>query len=76
MMKEQSTKRYFLTLKEKTTMATAHLSALQKKHEDLEHRLKVELKHAARDEAQIRRLKEQKLHIKERIERLQEGTVH
>lgn len=57
-------------------MATAHLSALQKKHEDLEDRLKVELKHAARDEAQIRRLKEQKLHIKERIERLQEGTVH
>lgn len=53
-------------------MATAHLSALQKRHEDLEHRIRDEMKHAARDETEIRRLKEQKLHIKERIERLQE----
>ncbi|HRI75936.1 MAG TPA: DUF465 domain-containing protein [Alphaproteobacteria bacterium] len=57
-------------------MATAHLSALQRKHEDLEHRIQDELKHAARDEAQIRRLKEQKLHLKERIERLHEDSVH
>lgn len=56
-------------------MATAHLSALKKRHEDLDHRIDLELKHAARDEAQIRRLKEQKLHIKERIQRLQEGDV-
>jgi hypothetical protein len=52
-------------------MATAHLSALQRRHEELEARLKGELKHPARDEAVIRRLKEQKLHIKERIERMQ-----
>lgn len=58
-------------------MATAHLSALKKRHEDLEHRIHNELKHAARDEAHIRRLKEQKLLIKERIERLMEGgTAH
>ncbi len=58
-------------------MATAHLSALKKRHEELELRIHGELKHAARDEAQIRRLKEQKLHLKERIERLLEGgSVH
>jgi hypothetical protein len=57
-------------------MATAHLSALQKRHEDIEHRIRSEMKHAARDEAQIRRLKEQKLHLKERIERLQGDTLH
>jgi len=56
-------------------MATAHLSALQKRHEDLEYRIRSEMKHAARDETQIRRLKEQKLHIKERIERLQVGSA-
>lgn len=52
-------------------MATAHLSALQRRHEELEERLQGELKHVARDDAAIRRLKEQKLHIKERIERMQ-----
>ncbi|MDY0008488.1 MAG: DUF465 domain-containing protein [Bdellovibrionales bacterium] len=57
-------------------MATAHLSALQKKHEHLDHQLRSELKHAARDEAQIRRLKEQKLHVKERIERLMGDAAH
>lgn len=52
-------------------MATAHLSALQRKHEELEDRIQGELKHVARDDTAIRRLKEQKLHIKERIERMQ-----
>lgn len=56
-------------------MATAHLSALQRRHEELEERLQGELKHVARDDTAIRRLKEQKLHIKERIERMQ-GDHH
>ncbi len=55
-------------------MATAHLSALRRRHEELEGRLEDELKHAARDELVIRRLKEQKLHLKERIERMREGA--
>lgn len=58
-------------------MASGHLHALQKRHEELEHRIRSEMKYTARDEGQIRRLKEQKLHLKERIERLQEGeTLH
>lgn len=52
-------------------MATAHLSALQRKHEELENKLQGELKHVARNDSVIRQLKEQKLHIKERIERMQ-----
>jgi len=56
-------------------MATAHLSALQRRHEELEERLQGEMKHLARDDAAIRRLKEQKLHIKERIERMQVHTT-
>lgn len=75
-MKRTIDETFFLIVKERIAMATAHISALQKKHEELETRIRSEMKHAARDEAQIRRLKEQKLHLKERIERLREDTLH
>lgn len=52
-------------------MAQAHLSALKRKHEALEEKIRQESAHAAKDESAIRRLKEQKLHLKEEIARLQ-----
>lgn len=58
-------------------MVQAHLQALQRKHEELEARIHKEGKHAARDEDMIRRLKEQKLHVKEQIAKLYgDDTVH
>lgn len=51
-------------------MAQAHLSALQKKHAALEDKIHREATRPARNDMVIRRLKEQKLHIKEEIERL------
>lgn len=52
-------------------MAQAHLKALKKRHADLEDKIHRETTHAARDEHAIRRLKEQKLIIKEQISRMQ-----
>ena len=49
-----------------------HLHALQRKHEHLEHLIHDEMLHVARDEFTIRRLKTQKLHVKEEIDRLSE----
>lgn len=55
-------------------MAQAHLSALKRKHEALEEKIRIESAHAAKDEAAIKKLKEQKLHLKQEITRLQEGA--
>lgn len=52
-------------------MASPHLKALKKRHADLEEKIRLEQAHAARNEGAVRRMKEQKLHIKEEIERLQ-----
>jgi len=52
-------------------MAQAHLKALRKRHADLEEKIRKESAHPARNDQAIRRLKEQKLHIKEQIERQQ-----
>lgn len=59
-------------------MVHAHLQALQRKHEELEEKINQEAKHAARNDLAIRRLKEQKLLIKEQIARLDEnrGVAH
>lgn len=51
-------------------MVEAHLKALQKRHADLDEKIHKESLHAARNEQAIRRMKEQKLHVKEEIERL------
>ncbi|MBI1214714.1 MAG: DUF465 domain-containing protein [Alphaproteobacteria bacterium] len=56
-------------------MVHAHLQALQKKHEELEKQIHRENSHAARNDVAIRRLKEQKLHIKEQIERLDQNRA-
>lgn len=55
-------------------MPNSHLTSLQTKHEKLEQKIHEEAKHAAADELLIRRLKEEKLHIKEEIERLQKAV--
>lgn len=51
-------------------MVEAHLKALQKRHADLDAKIQKESTHSARNELAIRRMKEQKLHVKEEIERL------
>jgi len=51
-------------------MARTHLQALQRKKETLEQKIHRESTHAARNDLIIRRLKEQKLHLKEQIERM------
>ena len=56
-------------------MASAHLSALTEKHHKLEEALAHEMRHAARDEHAIRRLKLQKLRLKEHITYLQSGEA-
>ena len=58
-------------------MASAHLSALNEKHRKLEQALADELNHSSRDDQAIRRLKLQKLRIKEHIAYLQgvEDTI-
>lgn len=54
-------------------MMSSHLQALEKKHETLEHRIAAEMSHPARDDQAVRRLKEEKLHLKEKIEKLRDG---
>ena len=51
-------------------MVEAHLKALQKRHAELDAKIHKEATHAARNEHAIRRMKEQKLHVKEEIEKL------
>ncbi len=52
-------------------MSQAHLSALKKKHEDIEKKIHEETARPAWNESLVRKMKEEKLHIKEEIERLQ-----
>lgn len=51
--------------------AASHILALQKKHEEIDKKIHQELTHAARDDIAIRRLKEQRLYLRDEIERLQ-----
>lgn len=53
-------------------MSQTHLAALQKKHATIEAKIHNELKHPARNENLLRRLKEEKLHLKEKIVLLEE----
>jgi hypothetical protein len=54
------------------TMAVSHIRALQKKHDKIEARIHEELGHPARDEQVIKKLKVERLHIQEELERLTE----
>ncbi len=52
-------------------MASTHLFALKKKHDTLNNKIQEEYRHPASDDLQIRRLKEERLHLREQIERLE-----
>ena len=52
-------------------MARPHLQALQRKKETLEEKIHRESTYAARNDQIIRRLKEEKLRLKEQIDRMQ-----
>lgn len=52
-------------------MARTHIQALQRKKETLEEKIHRETNYAARNDQIIRRLKEEKLRLKEQIDRLQ-----
>ena len=51
-------------------MSQAHLTALKKKHEDIDKKIHTEATYAAKNEQMIKRLKEEKLHVKQEIEKL------
>lgn len=55
-------------------MASTHLFALKRKKELLDQQIREEMKHASHDEFLIRRKKEEKLHIKEQIARLEQSA--
>lgn len=54
----------------------AHLSELSEKHRLLERRIQEAVTSPGSDDAEIRRLKQEKLKIKDEIIRLQTGTRH
>ncbi|MEO1204918.1 MAG: DUF465 domain-containing protein [Pseudomonadota bacterium] len=53
-----------------------HLTELSEKHKNLEKQISQELARPASDDVNIRRLKHEKLKIKEEIERLRDATRH
>ena len=54
-------------------MAVSHIRALQQKHDIIEEKIHKELGHPARDDQTIKKLKLERLHIQEELERL---TTH
>lgn len=54
-------------------MRDSHLKALRSKHETLEKNINRELLHPARNDALIGKIKKEKLHLKEEIERVQQA---
>ena len=55
---------------------SSHLSELRRKHAVLEQRLDVELRSPGSDDVQIKKLKQEKLRIKDEIARLSSETLH
>lgn len=54
----------------------AHLAELSEKHRALEQRIQQEVSRPGSDDAEIRKLKQEKLKLKDEIERLQGATRH
>ena len=54
-------------------MAVSHIRALQHKHDRIEEQIHQELGHPARDDQTIKKLKLERLHIQEELEKL---TTH
>jgi hypothetical protein len=55
---------------------SGHLHELSEKHRQLERRIEEEIARPGSDEVAIRRLKQQKLKLKDEIARLQSETRH
>ncbi len=56
-------------------MSFSHISALQRRHREIERRIQAELSHVAWDESALRRMKEQKLHLRDEIYAMQRTGV-
>lgn len=56
-------------------MSQNHVSALKKKHHDIEKKIREELKHPSRNEILLRRLRQEKLHIKEKLTGIAHDTA-
>ncbi len=54
----------------------AHLAELAEKHRALEEKISQEIASPGSDDIEIRRLKREKLRLKDEIERLREATRH
>ncbi|HEY8193818.1 MAG TPA: DUF465 domain-containing protein [Hyphomicrobium sp.] len=55
---------------------TAHLAELAEKHRVLEERIDQAVARPSTDDIEIRRLKQEKLKLKDEIERLRQATRH
>jgi hypothetical protein len=53
----------------------AHLAELSEKHKSLERRIEQELAHPSSSDQEIKRLKLEKLRLKEQIDKLQAGAT-
>ncbi len=56
-------------------MGSTHLFALKKKHENIDRKIYEEQGRPASNDLQLRRLKEERLHLKEQIYRIEESTA-
>jgi hypothetical protein len=54
-------------------MQNSHLRALKEKHERIERYIHTERAHPARDEIMIERMKKERLHLREEIERVEKA---
>jgi hypothetical protein len=55
---------------------SAHLQELSEKHRQLERRIQEEMARPGSDDIEIRRMKQEKLKLKDEMVRLQTGTRH
>jgi hypothetical protein len=67
---------YLQSLQEELMAITAHLAELAEKHRVLEERIGQEAAHPGSDDIEIRRLKQEKLKLKDEMERLRRETRH
>ena len=55
---------------------SAHLAELSEKHKSLDRKIEEEMSRPGSDDAIVRRLKQEKLKLKDEIERLAKATRH
>ena len=52
-------------------MGYSYLAALQKKHESMDEKIRAEMSHSAWDETAIKRMKGERLHLRDEIRAMQ-----